>query len=155
MMQSQFLPRVIDNTYPGYRLGLWLFGLLILIKTAMSFNSIFNGSYVASSADGIPLSAFGSDAAQTVVSLFAIWGLSQLMLALFCVVVLFRYRSLVPFMFGLLLLEQLSRRAILHALPIVRSGTPPGFFVNALLLAITIAGLGLSFRTWGRLKAHE
>jgi len=154
-MTSPFLPRVVDNTYPGYKLGLWLFGLLTLIKTAMSLNSIFNGSYVASSADGIPLSKFGADAAQTVISLFAIWGLSQLMLALFGLVILVRYRRLVPLMFGLLLLEQLSRRAILHALPIIRTGTPPGSFVNALLLAITIAGLGLSFRTWGRPRTGQ
>jgi hypothetical protein len=154
-MLSLFLPRVANNAYPGCKLGLWLFGLFVLIRTAMSLNSIFNGSYVASSADGIPLSAFESDAAQTVVSIFAIWGLSQLTLALLCVVILVRYRSLVPFMFGLLLLEQLSRRGILHFLPIVRSAKPPDFFVNALLFAITIAGLGLSLRTWGHLKPRE
>jgi hypothetical protein len=148
-MSSKFLPREADNTFPGYKLGLWLFGLLVLIKIAMSLNSIFNAAFVASSADGIPLSAFGIEASQTVVSLFAIWGLSQLVLALFGVVVLVRYRSLVPFMFGLLLFEQLGRRAILHVLPIIRSGTPPGSFVNVLLLAVTIAGLGLSLRTWG------
>jgi hypothetical protein len=154
-MLSLFLPRVVNNTYRGYKLGLWLFGLLVLIKTAMSLNCIFNGYYVASSADGIPLSVFGTDAAQTVVSLFAIWGLSQLALMLFGVVILVRYRSLVSFMFCLLLLEQLSRRAILHALPIIRSGTPPGSFINTLLLAITIAGLGLSLRTWGHLNPRE
>jgi hypothetical protein len=153
-MGNPFLPRVADNAYPGYKPGLWLFGLLILVRIAMSLNSIFNGPYVAVSADGIPLSAFGTDAAQTVVSLFAIWGLSQLTLALFCAVVLVRYRSLVPFMFGLLLLEQLSRRGILHFLPIARAGTPPGFFVNVLLLAITLLGLGLSLRTWGRPKTR-
>jgi hypothetical protein len=136
-MLSSFFPRVVNNTYPGYKPGLWLFGVLVLIRIAMSLNSIFNGYDGAVSADAIPLCAFGTEAAQTAVSLFAIWGLSQLVPALFGLVILIRYRSLVPFMFGLLLLEQLSRRGILHALPIIRSGTPPGFFVNVLLLAIT------------------
>jgi hypothetical protein len=58
-------------------------------------------------------------------------------------------------MFALLLLEQLSRRSILYVLPIIRSGTPPGTFVNVLLLAITITGFGLSFRTWGRPRTRQ
>jgi hypothetical protein len=154
MMPSLFLPRAADNTYPGAKPGLWLFGLLVLARSAMSLNCILNGASVASSADGIPLGTFGTDAARTVVSLFAIWGLSNLVLALFGAVILVRYRSLVPFMFGLFLLEQLSRRGILHVLPIVRSGTPPGSFVNVLLLVITIIGLALSLRTRGRFKVR-
>jgi hypothetical protein len=64
-------------------------------------------------------------------------------------------KTLLPFMFGLLLAERLSRRALLHVQPIVRPGTPPSLFVNALLLAMTILGLGLSMRTWGALSAGK
>jgi hypothetical protein len=143
-MFNQLLPRQIDNTYRGHKLALWLFALVVLMKVAMSLNSIFNGHMVASSADGIPLDRFPTAATQTVVALFAIWGLAHLMICLLCIVVLARYRSMVPLMLALLLLEHLSRRVILQVIPIVRTGTPPGLFVNLTLLALMIVGLALS-----------
>ena len=135
-MLSRILPRQVDNTYRGHRLGLRLFGLLVSIKVAMSLSCIFKGYSIASSADGIPLDTFTAGAAQTVVSLSAIWGLSHLIVALLCAVVLSRYRSMIPFMFALLVLEQLSRRLILQFLPIVRSRTPAGFHVNLALVTV-------------------
>jgi hypothetical protein len=141
---EQLLPQRVDNTYRGYKLALWLFALVVLMKVAMSLNSIFNGHMVASSADGIPLDTFPTAATQTVVALFAIWGLAHLMICMLCIVVLARYRSMVPLMLALLLLEHLSRRVILQVIPIVRTGTPPGLFVTLTLLALMIVGLALS-----------
>jgi hypothetical protein len=141
---NQLLPRQIDNTYRGYRLALWLFAVLVLVKVAMSLNCIFNGRTVAISADGIPLDAYPSAAAQTIVALFAIWGLAHLMFSAVSVVVLIRYRNMVPLMFTLLLLEHLGRRLTLYFIPLVRTGTPPGFFVNLALLTVMLVGLALS-----------
>ena len=92
----------------------------------------------------MPLDAFGEAGAQAVVSLFAIWGLSQLIICLLCLLVLGRYRSLVPLMFSLLLLEHLGRKLILHFLPIAKTGTPPGSVVNLVLLGLMVCGLALS-----------
>jgi hypothetical protein len=121
------------------------------MKTLMSLNSIFNGHTVASSADGIPLDTFTSAGAQAVVSLSAAWGLGQLVICLLSVLVLARYRTLIPFMFALLLLEHLSRRLIFHIMPIARTGTLPGSTVNLVLLTLMVAGLVLSL--WSRAKA--
>ena len=145
-MLNQLLPRHVDNTYHGYKLALWIFAVLVFMKVSMSLNSIFNGHFVARSADGIPLDTFTPAGAQAVISIFALLGLSQFMICLLGVAVLARYRALVPFMFALLLLEFLSRRVILLVLPIVRTGTPPGFFVNLVLLALMVVGLALSLR---------
>jgi hypothetical protein len=76
-MLSQLLPRHVDNTYHGYKLALWFFGLVVFMKVSMSLHAIFNGHFVASSADGIPLDTFTPAGSQAVVSLFAAWGLSQ------------------------------------------------------------------------------
>jgi hypothetical protein len=127
----------------------------VLIKLAMSLNSIFNGYVVASSADGIPLDTFPSAAAQTVVALFAIWGLAHLMICLLCILVLVRYRSIVPFMFAFLLLENLSRKLLLQFVPMVRTGTPPGFYLNLGLLTLMIVGLALSLRSQSNLRVQE
>jgi MYXO-CTERM domain-containing protein len=143
---DRLLPRRIDNSYRGHRIALWLFALLLFMKLAMSVNSILNASTVASSADGIPLDTYPPDAARTIVSLFALLGLSHLVICVLCLLVLVRYRSLIPFMFALLLLEHLSRRLILRLMPILRTGTPPGFYVNLALLAVMLVGLALSLR---------
>jgi hypothetical protein len=154
-LTDRLLPQRVDNTYRGHKLALWLFGAVVLMKLAMSLNSIFNGYMVASSADGISLDTFPAAAAQTVVSLFAIWGLAHFMICLLCILVLVRYRSMIPLMFAFLLLEHLSRKLLLQFIPIVRTGTPPGFYVNLALLTLMIVGLALSLRSQSNLQAQE
>ena len=147
-MIRRLLPPSIDNTYRGHRLALWLFGLLLFVRTAMGVNSILKGRSILTSADGIPLDTYPPAAAQTLVSLFALLGLSTLVLCLLGILVLVRYRSMVTLMFALLLTEHLGRRLILSLQPIVRTGRPPGFYINLALLALMLAGLALSL--WWR-----
>lgn len=154
-MLSQLFPQRIDNTYRGYKLALWLLGLLLLMRIAISLGSIFNGHTAASSADGIPLDTFTPAGAQTVLSLFALLGLSRLMLGLIGILALVRYRAMVPLMFVLLLLETLGRKLILQALPIPRTGAPPASTMNLVLLALMIVGLALSVWPRGSLPAKE
>src|SRR5713226_2647108 len=151
-MFDQLFPKTIDNTYRGHTLALWLLALIVLMKLAMSLNSIFNGYVVASSADGIPLDTYPSAAGRTIVCLFALLGLSHFVICLLCILVLVRYRSMIPFMFAVLLLEYLSRKLILQFLPIVRVGMPPGFYVNFGLLVLMIVGLAVSLRSQGNLQ---
>lgn len=143
-MLNRLLPRQADNTYRGYRLALWLFGILVLVKTIISINSMINGRDVASSADGIPLDTFTPEGARTVVSLFAHLGLANFVICLLCIVVLARYRALVPLMFSLLLLQHLARKLIHQVMPIVTTGSPPASVINLVLLALMVVGLALS-----------
>jgi hypothetical protein len=145
-MFDQLLPQRIDNTYRGPKLALWMFGLVVLMKVGMSLVSIFNGYQTASTADAVPLDTFTPAGAQAVVSLFALLGFAQLMLCFLGILALVKYRAMVPLIFLLLLLELLGRRLILLFLPVVRTGTPPGLIMNLVLLALMIAGLGLSLR---------
>ena len=99
-------------------------------------------------ADGIALDTFPPAAAQAVVSLFALLGWLQLTLRAICIVVLVRYRALVPLMLTLLIVEYLGRKAILTLMPIERSATSPGSLVNLAILAVMIVALVLSL--WSR-----
>ena len=153
-MLDQLFPDRVDNTYRGYRVALWLFALVVSVKAIQSLASIFNGYSVATSADGIPVDTFTSAGARTIISLFAALGLSQFMICLLCALVLIRYRSMVPIMFALVLLHQLGGRLIARFLPIVRSGTPPGFYVNLALITVMIVGLALSLRRQGAPRAQ-
>ena len=146
-MLDQLLPKRIDNTYRGHKLVLWLLGVLVLMKGSIGLGTIFNGYSAATSADGIPLETFTPAGEQAFVSLFAAWGLSQLILNLIGLLVLVRYRAMVPFMFALLLLKHLGRKLIFLVLPIARPGAPPGFFINLVLVAVMVVGLALSLRS--------
>src|SRR4051812_48785644 len=129
-MFNQVFPQQVDNVYRGHKLALWLFGLIVLMKTAMGVNSILLGHKIATSADGIPLDTFPPAAAQTIISMFAIWGFAQFMICLLCILVLFRYRAMVPFMLLFLLVEHLGRKLVLHFIPMERSGVSAGMYVN-------------------------
>ncbi len=151
-MFEQLFPQRVDNTYHGHKLAFWLFGLVVLVKSAISVNSIFNGFFVATSADGIPLATYSSAGAQAFVSLFALWGLSHLMICLLCILVLIRYRGFVPLMFTLLLVEHLGRKLILQIIPIAKTGMSHGFAINLVLVVVMIVGLALSL--WSRNNAQ-
>mgnify|MGYP001211973892 CR=1 FL=1 len=138
---SLLLPQHADNSYRGHKAALWLFGLLLLMKVGISLGSIFNGRTAATSADGIPIDTYTPAGAQTVVSLFALLGMANLIICLIGVVVLVRYRSLIPFMFALFLVQQLSRYPVFHFLPIVRTGTPPRSAINLTILQLENAAL--------------
>lgn len=143
-MLDRILPRPLDNTYRGHPAALWLLALVVLARTAIALGTLFNGRVAAQSADGIPLDSFGASGAQAVVTLFAIWGLAQLVISLFGVLALTRYRAMIPFMFVVLLIEQLARRWILLVEPIARTAAHPGGIINLALIALMIVGLALS-----------
>lgn len=143
-MLKRILPQSVDNNYRGHKLALWFFALLLLMHLAMSLNCIFNGYFVAASADGVPLDAFPPAAVQAVLSLFATWGVEHFFIWLLGILVLVRYRSLIPFMFAFLLLEDLARKTTLSLLPMARTGAGPGFLINFLFLAFMGVGLALS-----------
>lgn len=143
-MFSKLFPQCVDNTYCGRKLALWLLAVIVAVKIFQCVLIMCNGNYVLKSADGIPLDTYTAAGAQTVVAIWAVASLNRLLIGLMCVVVLVRYRSLVTSMFVLLALQDLGREAILHFIPIVRTGNPPALHVNLALLVLTIAGLLLS-----------
>jgi hypothetical protein len=141
-------PRTIDNTYRGRQPALWIFGLLVLMRLVIGINSIFNGWAVLTTADGIPLDTYPAGAAQTIVSLWALLGLSRVVLSVLCLTVLIRYRGLIPFLFVLFLLAHLAGELISRYLPLARTGAPPASIINFTFLLLTILGLLLS--VWRR-----
>jgi hypothetical protein len=88
-----------------------------------------------------------------VVTLFALLGISNLMLCLIGALVLVRYRALVPLIFALFLLEHLCRKLALLILPIERTGAAPGSYLNLDILGVLILGFALS--VWRRGGSQE
>jgi hypothetical protein len=158
-MLNLLFPKRVDNAYRGNRLAPWIFALVVLLKAYVSLYAVFNGPFMASSGDGIPLGTFPSAGTQAVVSLFALWGLGHLMICLLGLMVLARYRALIPAMFALFLLEHLGRRLVFHFLPFAKGGAggesiglspfPYGFIL------MIVVGLVLSLRSRGSPRAKE
>jgi len=145
-MFDKLLPRPIDNTYRGYKVALWLFGLVVGVRILQSLAVIFNGYSTAINADGLPLDTYPPAAAQTAVALFAQASLWRLTVCAVCAVVLARYRSAVPLMFVVLGSNFLAAQLLYWFVPLVRTGAPPGPYVNLSLFVLTVIGLALSLR---------
>jgi hypothetical protein len=147
-MLDGLFPQRLDNEYGGSKLALWLFGVVVAMKSAQSLAIIFSGYWTASGADGVPLDSYAPAAAQTVVAVFAQGSLWRLFFCLLCLLVLFRYRSGVPLMFALLALNYLAAQLVFEFVPLDRTGTPPGPLINFILFVAMLVGLGLSL--WRR-----
>ena len=144
-MLARLFPRQFDNRYDGWRTALWVLGLLLFMRLAMSVNSIFNTEQVAAGADKFPLASYGADGARAVLMLFALHAVAELMLALVGVLALVRYRTMVPFVFLLLGAEHVARRFIVQGYAIERSAPTTGAYViNYGVLALLAIGLALS-----------
>lgn len=146
-MFDKLFPHTIDNRYHGATAALWILGILVLLKGGMGLNCIFNGQRVATMADGIPLDAFTPAGASAVVTFLALWGMSMVLLSLFGLLTLVRYRAMVPLALLLLLAEHIGRKAIFLALPI-ETAPSPAVSINAGFLLLTAVALVLS--VWHR-----
>jgi hypothetical protein len=145
-MLNRLLPSSADFTYKGSRISLWLLGLVLFMKLAIALGAIFNGRYAASVADGIPIDSYTPQATQAFLSLFASLGLAQFMLGLLGVVLLFRYRPLVPLLLLVLLIEYLARKGVNAYLPIARYGNAPGGAINWAIFGVMLVAFVLSLR---------
>lgn len=148
-MINRIFPKQFDNAYRGSPLALWLFALFLLLRLAMSVNSLINTRTVAMGGDGIPLDSYGAGGAEAVLLLFALLGLSHLAPVVLGIIALIRYRAMIPLTYLLLLMEMAGRRAFIMANPIERIGeaSPVGLYINVALLAALAIGFVLSIQT--------
>ncbi len=146
-MRIRILPQQIVNAYKGQKLALWLFGFVLLIKIVQSTVILISGGSVVKGADGIPLDTYSPEAAHTIVALFALTSLYRLVICLLGVIALVKYRSMIPFMFAVLIIEYLARQLILYFYPLGSVGSPPGPMVNLVLFLISVIGFALSIWT--------
>jgi hypothetical protein len=145
-MISRLLPPLANFTYTGSRVSLWLLGLVLVLKIAIALGAIFNGHYAASVADGIPIDSYTPQGTQAFLSVFAALGLSQFILGLLGVLLLLKYRPLVPIFLLALLIEYLARKGINVYIPIARSGNAPGGAINWAIFGIILLAFVLSMR---------
>jgi hypothetical protein len=135
------LPAQADNVIRGSKLPFYLFIVVATIGLVRSCIHILAPDGGAGSIAGMNLAVSG---ASEVILAFALWGSAQLIYALLQWVVILRYRSLVPLMWGVQLLETLLRMLAGRIKPVTFAHTPPGAYQNYVYLALAILMLALS-----------
>jgi hypothetical protein len=135
------LPAKIDNTLRGSKIPFYVFAVYVIISLVRSCIHLLSPDGGAGSIAGMDLAVAG---AEGIIFAFALWGSSQLMLALIQLLVVIRYRSLVPLMWLMLILEVLLRQLVGATKPVTFAHTPPGAIGNQLILPLAALMLGLS-----------
>lgn len=151
-MLTQLFPQHIDNDYRGHVLAIWLLVPLALIKVLQGANvagllGTGNSRQVLEGVDNVPVGTFPAEAASQLVFLFAAWGLGVFVLGLLAMVVLLRYRAMIPLMYLLLLIEQVGRNALatIHLdRPFVSLAASPATLINGGFLVVLAIGFLVS-----------
>ena len=145
-MLERILPRSLDAGYQGHPVAKWALVILTLVTLWRSLVHIFLADGGAQSIATIPLDTFTSTGAAAVVTIFAMWGLSQLLLGVFYVVVLWRYPALIPFAYLLFVAEYVGRFLIGLASPPITLDRAPGAVANVIFPLLGAVLLVLSLR---------
>ena len=146
MTVLRLFPTRLDNeSYRGRAAALWLFGLFLLLRLIMGVNGAINTTAIATG-DGLRLDQGG---AETILLLFRNLSLANLPIVAIGAVVLWRWRAMVPFLYLVLLADQILRRLVALANPVARTeAASVGIWINLALLALLLIGLALSL--WSR-----
>ncbi|MHA2047803.1 MAG: hypothetical protein ACXAAO_11300 [Candidatus Thorarchaeota archaeon] len=134
-MLEKILPKQINNEFTGYKLSAYAFLGITIITVARSLAHMFLPDGGAGSIATIDLTGEG---AVTIIGIFAQWGLSQLLMAGLYIVVYFRYKSLIPLMYIIIIAEYVGRIGMGLLKPIETVGTAPGTVFNFIIIPLAI-----------------
>ncbi|MFZ1681987.1 MAG: hypothetical protein WAT70_13285 [Rhizobiaceae bacterium] len=141
---DRLLPRVVDNVFPGRAVALYAFYGLTAVTMWRSLHHLIAPDGGAQSIATIPLDRYPGPASATIVSMFAFWGLSQLIVGLVYVVAALRYRALIPLLLLLAIVEYVARMAIPLFKPFETAGTAPGAMMNLPMVVVLVILLAAS-----------
>jgi hypothetical protein len=124
--------------YRGTRFSLWLLVALTAVTAVRSLIHVFAPDGGAGSIAGLDV---GVEGGGNLIALFAQWGWAQALLALVGVVVLARYRFLIPFAWLLQVLDWGGRALVGQLKPLVVDAPPPGAIGNLVFLPLALVAL--------------
>ena len=103
---------------------------------------------------GFPLSSYPDAASSLVVLTFSLWGASQLLMGFVYLVVLLRYRSLIPLMYVLIFIEYLSRMLLGVFKPVISTHVIPGGVGDYIMIPLALIMLFLSLINNREINKH-
>jgi len=145
-MIKYLFPNSIDNDYKGNMAPMYLFYVVTAFTIVRSIIHLVSPDGGAQSIATIPLHLYSKDASDTIIHMFSEWGLSQLLFGLFYIVVLIKYKSLIPLMYLFLVLEYSTRLLLSFYKPFALEGQAPGGIGNYILVPLFILMFILSLK---------
>jgi len=137
-MLNKILPKKLENKFTGHKIALYAFVIITLVTIGRSLIHILSADGGAQSIATIPLNSYSIESANAVVLLFAYWGVSQLIIGIVYLIVLFKYKELIPLMYLLLFLEYSGRLLTGLWKPIETVNTAPGAIGNYILIPLSL-----------------
>lgn len=151
-MGSKILPSVADHNYRGHNIALWFFYLITAVTIGRSLIHMLKNDGGAQSIATIPLDTYTEAGAATVILIFSYWGLSQLMFGIIQLMVALKYKSLIPLMYLMLILEWGGRFLISLWKPIETTGQAPAGIGNMILPFVCLLMFFLSIKEKSKSK---
>ena len=142
---KKIFPDTIENRIPNKKFVYYFTWLLVAFNFFRSLEHIFNEDGGAESIAGIPLESYSSEAANNIISIFAQWGFSQLVLACILLLVVLKMREFIPLMLLIIALENILRGAVGLYKPLILGDAPPGA-VSPIIGLVTLAVFFISIR---------
>ena len=151
---KHIFPETADNNYQGSKVAFYVFVLIVFVTLVRSCIHIFAPDGGAQSIAGFPLDTYSMAASSMVILTFSLWGASQLLMGLIYLVVLLRYRSLIPLMYVLIFIEYLSRVLLGIFKPVVSTHVVPGAVGDYIMIPLALIMLFLSLANNGKVSKH-
>ena len=142
---KKIIPDLIKNRIPNNRFVYYFAWLLVGFNFFRSLEHIFNADGGAESIAGIPLSTYSSEAANNIVSIFAQWGFSQLVLSCIFLLVIIKLKELIPLMLLIIALENILRGVVGLYKPLILVDAPPGA-ISPIIGLVTLAVFFISIK---------
>ena len=105
MILNKIFPATADNHFKGYKISLWGFIAFMILMTWRSIIHMLFEQHGIHEIANFSVISGDPDPMLVIYRFFSLWGFAQLIFCLVCWVVIFRYRSLIPFMYLLWLFE--------------------------------------------------
>ncbi len=128
--------------FKGHYALLWVVTTITLIRSLLHLFLPDGGAGLIAT---IPLENYSEAAQATIVSMFAFWGLSQTIVAIVMIIVLWKRPQSSLLLYVLIAFEYLSRILIGLYKPFETIQTAPGVYGNYLLLFIAVSALLIHF----------
>lgn len=136
---NKFLPEDTAH-YSGFRAVRIILAIYLLAVVGRSTIHLVSSDGGANSIAGIDVSVAGGE---NIIAIFHQWGATQLLLALFLVLLFFRYPGLTPLILLSLAMDPVVRAIAGQFKAVTAEGTPPGeslnwiafYFISVLFIA--------------------
>ncbi|MFW9951813.1 MAG: hypothetical protein ACFFKA_16985 [Candidatus Thorarchaeota archaeon] len=130
---KKLLPEKAEKAFYGYKIAEIAFLIITIITIIRSLIHFLTPDGGAGSIATIDLNLEGSS---IIVGIFALWGISQLLMGIIFCIVYFRYKNLIPFMYLLIIIEYTMRIFVGIIKPFETVGIAPGAIGNYVMIPL-------------------